>query len=57
MGDRRISYQLKGNVFSLCVTPARVWLRGDGTNRETTGEDAGLRKQLSKKKRSVNEES
>ena len=47
--DRRISPKLKQrNMLSSSVT----WMhRYDGTNRETTGEGAGSRKQPGKKNR------
>ena len=49
MGDRCISRKLEGKELALCVTPAYMYgLEDDGTNRETTGEGPGLRKQLGK---------
>jgi len=42
----RIFCKLKGTVLTSCVTSIHVWVRNDDTNRETTGDGAGLWKQL-----------
>ena len=56
MGGRRLSRKLKGKVLTSSVTRAYyVWLRNDGTKRETTAEGGDLRKQPDNKNRGSEE--
>ena len=51
MEDRRIFWELKGKVLTLCL-PQHTCIH-DGTNRETTGETAVWLKQLDKKNHGI----
>ena len=46
MGDRLISCKCKGKMLISCYPSVHVWASEYGTNRETTGESAGLSKEV-----------